>query len=78
MHLTDAIDQQPEYSSVLLEDSCVTLQRTLVLEEDSLEEAFERIPWTRLVFLRCDRQKGGKRILLYRWRAEPGGWTDDM
>ena len=75
MRLESAIHEQPEHSSVVYERGGVMLQRTLLVEEAALEAAFESIPWASLVFLRCDRQKGGKRALLYRWRAEKQGWS---
>ncbi len=74
MELLEAIDRQPEHSSVVYEDGSVMLQRTVLVDEHSLSEAFDSVPWQRLVFLRCDRQKGGRRILLYRWRPETEGW----
>ena len=75
MRLGDVIDEQPEHSSVVYDRGEVMLQRTVVLEDGALDAVFDRIPWGRLVFLRCDRQRGGKRVLLYRWRAEPDGWN---
>jgi hypothetical protein len=74
MQLGDAIERQPEHSSVVYDHGSVMLQRTVVLEDGAVDEAFSRIPWGRLVFLKCDRQQGGKRVLLYRWRPETGGW----
>ena len=74
MNLQEAIDLQPEHSAVVYEHGQVLLQRTLLLEEQGLDAAFDQVPWRRLVFLRCERQKGGKRALLYRWRAAPDGW----
>jgi hypothetical protein len=77
MHLEDAIDDQPEHSAVLYEPGAITLQRSVLVEEHDLQQAFERVPWERLVFLRCDRHKGGKRNLSYRWRAHPEGWRGE-
>ncbi len=74
MQLHDAIHLQPEHSSVVYDRGCIMLQRTVVLEDGDVEQAFDAIPWGRLVFLKCDRQQGGKRLLLYRWRAESAGW----
>lgn len=74
MHLDDAIQDQPEHSAVLYECGDLTLQRTVIVDEASLEGAFERVPWSRLIFLRCDRQQGGKRVLSYRWHADQSGW----
>ncbi len=73
-----SIGEQPEHSSVLYENDTTMLQRSVLVEEADLGEAFERVPWSRLVFLRCDRQKGTRRILLYRWRAEPDRWDTEV
>lgn len=78
MQLDDVIDGQPEHSSIVYERGDLMLQRTVLVEEASLRAAFDRVPWSRLVFLKCDRQSGGKRLLLYRWRAEADGWTPAM
>lgn len=78
MRLRDAIGQQPEHSAVLYEGQGLTLQRTMVVEEDSLEDALEHIPWTSIVYFRCDRQRGGKRVLLYRWKPEQDEWEKAM
>lgn len=74
MQLNDVVQHQPEHSAVLYERGDLTLQRTVVVEEAALEQAFEQVPWANLIFLRCDRQQGGKRILSYRWRADQTGW----
>lgn len=74
MQLVDAAREQPEHSAVVYEEGAVTLQKTVLIDESALGEAFESVPWSRLVFLRCDRQRGGKRLLIYRWRAGEEGW----
>ncbi|MEJ7654214.1 MAG: hypothetical protein WKH64_13280 [Chloroflexia bacterium] len=75
MRLDQAINTQPHHSSIYWERGVVMLQRTVVFDEADVEQVLEQVPWTTLVFLKCDRQQGGKRILYYRWRAEPDGWT---
>ena len=78
MQLLEVIGAQPEHSTVVYDRGELMLQRTLLLDERALDDAFERVPWARLVFLRCDRQKGGKRALSYRWRPEqPESWSTD-
>lgn len=78
MRLVDAVREQPEHSAVVYEEGAVTLQKTVLIEEEALAEAFESVPWARLVFLRCDRQRGGKRLLIYRWRADEEGWRSPV
>lgn len=78
MHVVEAIGEQPEYSSVLYQDRDLTLQKTVVVEEERLEAELEGIPWDKLVYFRCDRLKGGKRQLLFRWKAGQEGWELSM